>query len=36
MKMNKVGVVTCILGVALNLVSLSPASAEEKLRITGS
>ena len=36
MKMNKVGIVTCMLGVVLNLACLSPASAEEKLRITGS
>ena len=36
MKMNKFGVVICMLGVVLNLACLSPASAEEKLRITGS
>ena len=36
MKINKFGIVTIMLAVALNLVSLSPASAEEKLRITGS
>ena len=34
--MNKFGFVTCMLGVVLNLVCLSPASAEERLRLTGS
>ena len=34
--MKKFGIVTCMLGVILNLACLSPASAEEKLRITGS
>ena len=34
--MNKFGIITCTLGVVLNLVCLSPASAEEHLRITGS
>lgn len=34
--MNKFGFVTCMLGLVLNLVCLSPASAEEKLRLTGS
>ena len=34
--MNKFGIITCTLGVILNLACISPASAEEKLRITGS
>jgi phosphate transport system substrate-binding protein len=34
--MNKFGIITCTLGVVLNLACLSTASAEEKLRITGS
>ena len=34
--MKKFGLITCMLAVVLNLVCLSPASAEEKLRITGS
>jgi len=34
--MNKFGIVTCALGVVLNLACLSPASAEETMRLTGS
>ena len=34
--MKKIGIVTCMLGVVLGLASVNPASAEEKLRITGS
>ena len=34
--MKKIGIVTCMLGVVLVLASVNPASAEEKLRITGS
>ncbi len=34
--MKKFGLVMCTLGVVLNLVCLSPVSAEEKIRLTGS
>ena len=34
--MKKFGFVVCMLGLTLNLARLSPASAEEKIRLTGS
>ena len=34
--MRKIAIITCMLGVVLGLSSINPASAEEKLRITGS
>ncbi len=34
--MKRVGLLTCMLGIVLNLVCLSPASAEETIRLTGS
>ena len=34
--MNRFVLVTCMLGVVLNLLCLSPVSAEERLRVTGS
>jgi phosphate transport system substrate-binding protein len=34
--MKKVGLLTCMLGIVLNLACNGPVSAEEKLRLTGS
>ncbi len=34
--MKKTGLITCLLGVILNLTCLTPAAAEERMRLTGS